>query len=130
MRIKSGRNYDQVRLCLNDGGQKIITPARPDTAASGAISKRQIENILIGSGFLISPGTREKRHLMGRGIKQTAVIPETGLRSVAVMDVKIQHRNTVYPPFFLRMTRRNRGTGKQTKAHGLIRLGMMTGWPH
>ena len=74
-------------------------------------------------------GARIKRKLMAGGKKETAVIFESMLCAIAVMDIEIDDRDRRQTMNGARMVGRDGHIIEQAKAHGAVIFGVVSGWP-
>src|SRR5581483_12298546 len=102
MRVETGRNDDQLRCEALDRRQDNAGVGLVELDATGARRQWRIEDVAdaaLGGG----PGSRIERHLMGRGIEDGRVGPDTGLRAIAVMHVEVDDGDATRAVRTLRM---------------------------
>mmetsp|Transcript_13326 Transcript_13326/g.21095 ORF Transcript_13326/g.21095 Transcript_13326/m.21095 type:complete len:233 (-) Transcript_13326:1196-1894(-) len=87
--------------------------------------QRQIHHIVLRASFLRHPGTRPQRVLMAADKQAARLVPQQGLRAVAMVHIKIYHSHTAQSVTFQRMFGRNCCCAKQTKSHRFVLLRMM-----
>ena len=86
--------------------------------------------MLPSPGLAAPAGAGIERRLVRRGIEQAGIVPETGLRAVAVMHVEIDHRDPRETVHLARPQRADRGVVEQAEPHRAAGLGMVPGRAH
>ena len=128
MRVKSGRNDDQVGAgflqCRKDAGLERF--AKMVAAVIGR--QRGIEDIAL-AGFAQCACARIKRHLVRRAVDHAVVIIEDVLRAIAVVHVPVNDRHPLGAIGLLRVPCRDGRLVEQAEAHGGVFLGMVAGRP-
>src|SRR2546421_10640891 len=76
------------------------------------------------------PRARIERPLVCRGIKQGSIGSENVLRTVAMMDIEIDHGNALEAMHGARMKRSGSDIVEQAESHRLCRRGVMPGRAH
>ena len=90
-----------------------------------ACAERRVDDGAGRSGLALGARAGIKRHFMRGGIHHAGVVPEDGLRAVAVMDVEIDNGDAPDTVGLLGVAGGNGHIVEQTKAHGPRRLGWL-----
>ena len=75
-------------------------------------------------------GAGKQRHLVRRGVHHGRIGPEDVLRTVAVMNIKIDDCHAADAVFALGVTGGDRGVVEEAEAHRLRHLGVVAGRAH
>jgi hypothetical protein len=129
VRVEARRNDEEVGAERLDARQDrgLERLAKGFAAVAGA--QRRIDDLIMRAALASLARAGLERHLMRRGVHGARVVPENVLRAVAVMNIEIDHGDTLGAMNGLRMPGGDGRVVEEAKAHRRGAFGMMAGRP-
>ena len=110
--------------------QDAIGPGGAELDTSAAGGKRHVDHVSRYPALARRTGAGIERRLVGRGIEQSRIGLDDGLRALAVMDVKIDDRHAFQAIDRLGMERADRDTVEKAETAGNGRQGVVSRRAH
>ena len=133
MTIESRRNQDELRLeRAPDRNDQLVEDAHIFRVAKFGRHRRvdRVAETLAGADFLHRAGARIVRELMRRDVQDLGAVVEDFLRTVAMMEVPVDHHHAPEALVPDEPFGRDRDVVEEAKSHRAARQRMMPGRPH